>query len=97
MNAPAKITELEVGYDVPAVPGMAYEDIQTPCLILDLDALERNVKKMGDYARAHKALIVFDAAYVSFIRDPQLPQSIFEIPGARVSVGRVRSKVASTQ
>ena len=30
---------------------MAYEDIQTPCLILDLDALERNVKKMGDYAR----------------------------------------------
>ena len=32
---------------------MAYEDIQTPCLILDLDALERNVKKMGDYARAH--------------------------------------------
>jgi 3-hydroxy-D-aspartate aldolase len=53
MNAPAKITELEVGYDVPAVPGMAYEDIQTPCLILDLDALERNVKKLGDYAKAH--------------------------------------------
>ena len=28
-------------------------DIQTPCLILDLDALERNVKKMGDYAKKH--------------------------------------------
>ncbi|MBV1787140.1 DSD1 family PLP-dependent enzyme [Marinobacterium sp. D7] len=28
-------------------------DIQTPCLILDLDALERNIKKMGDYAKAH--------------------------------------------
>lgn len=48
-----KIDDLEVGYDIPAHIGMAYEDIQTPCLILDLDALERNVRKMGDYARAH--------------------------------------------
>ena len=39
-----KIDELEVGFDVPAHIGMAYEDIQTPCLILDRDALERNVK-----------------------------------------------------
>ena len=44
---------LEVGYDVPALPGMAEAEIQTPCLVLDLDALERNVKKMGDYAKAH--------------------------------------------
>ncbi|MFZ1815855.1 MAG: 3-hydroxy-D-aspartate aldolase BhcC [Rhizobiaceae bacterium] len=53
MNAPAKIGDLEVGFDVPAVPGMDEKDIQTPCLILDLDALERNIKKMGDYAKAH--------------------------------------------
>jgi len=46
------IDELEVGYDVPALPGMDAADIQTPCLILDLDALERNVRKMGDYASA---------------------------------------------
>lgn len=45
--------DLEVGYDVPALPGMDEADIQTPCLILDLDALERNIKKMGDYAKAH--------------------------------------------
>ncbi len=45
--------EMDVGFDVPAVPGMDEKDIQTPCLILDLDALERNIKKMGDYARAH--------------------------------------------
>ena len=45
--------DLEVGYDVPALPGMDAADIQTPCLILDLDALERNIKKMGDYAKAH--------------------------------------------
>ena len=32
---------------------MSVDEIQTPCLILDLDALERNIKKMGDYAKAH--------------------------------------------
>ncbi len=44
---------LEVGYDVPALPGMDEDEIQTPCLILDLDALERNVRKLGAYAKAH--------------------------------------------
>ncbi|HEY0275442.1 MAG TPA: alanine racemase [Paenirhodobacter sp.] len=44
---------LEVGFDVPALPGMDAGDIQTPCLILDLEALERNIRKLGDYARAH--------------------------------------------
>jgi|TARA_B110000977_G_scaffold3605_1_gene4988 3-hydroxy-D-aspartate aldolase len=43
--------ELEVGYDVPAVPGMDEADIETPCLILDLDALERNIIKMGKVAK----------------------------------------------
>jgi LL-diaminopimelate aminotransferase len=36
-----------------------------------------------DYAREHRALILFDAAYESFIRDDSLPHSIFEIEGAR--------------
>ena len=53
MNAHTDLSNLEVGYDVPALPGMDEADIQTPCLILDLDALERNIVKMGDYARAH--------------------------------------------
>jgi 3-hydroxy-D-aspartate aldolase len=53
MNAPTTFDGLEVGFDIPALPGMAEADIQTPCLVLDLDALERNVKKMGDYAKAH--------------------------------------------
>ena len=44
---------LEVGYDIPALPGMDATDIQTPALVLDLDALERNIKKMGDWAAAH--------------------------------------------
>src|SRR5215469_17767843 len=53
MNIEAKYVGLEVGYDVPALPGMSEDEIQTPCLILDLDALERNIRKMGDYASAH--------------------------------------------
>jgi LL-diaminopimelate aminotransferase len=36
-----------------------------------------------DFARANKALILYDAAYESFIRDAELPRSIFEIDGAR--------------
>jgi 3-hydroxy-D-aspartate aldolase len=53
MNAEPKFEGLEVGFDIPALPGMDEADIQTPCLILDLDALERNIAKMGAYARAH--------------------------------------------
>lgn len=53
MNAPVKFDGLEVGFDVPALPGMNESEIQTPCLVLDLDALERNIKKMGDWAREH--------------------------------------------
>lgn len=45
--------QLDVGFDVPALPGMKADNIQTPALVLDLDALERNIKKMGDYAKAH--------------------------------------------
>ena len=44
-----------------------------------------------DYARKSKALILFDAAYVAYIRDPDLPQSIFEIPGARECAIEFRS------
>jgi len=52
MNAQSDFAGLEVGFDVPALPGMDEADIQTPCLVLDLDALERNVEKMGARAKA---------------------------------------------
>ncbi|CBL46652.1 Aminotransferase [gamma proteobacterium HdN1] len=35
-----------------------------------------------EYARKNRSLILFDAAYEAFIRDPDLPHSIYEIPGA---------------
>lgn len=41
------------------------------------------LKEWVDYARENKALILFDAAYESFIRDGELPRSIYEIEGAR--------------
>ncbi len=40
------------------------------------------LKVWVDYAIEHKALILFDAAYEAFIRDDQLPRSIFEVEGA---------------
>ena len=36
-----------------------------------------------DWALENEALIVYDAAYKAFISDPGVPQSIFEIPGAK--------------
>ena len=53
MNKQVNFEEYEVGYDIPAAIGMDESEIQTPCLVLDLDALERNIKKMGDYAASH--------------------------------------------
>jgi len=53
VNATTDFAGHDVGYDIPAVPGMDEADIQTPCLVLDLDALERNIVKMGQYAQAH--------------------------------------------
>jgi LL-diaminopimelate aminotransferase len=35
------------------------------------------------YARAHRAILLFDSAYEAYIRDPAIPHSIYEIPGAR--------------
>jgi LL-diaminopimelate aminotransferase len=36
-----------------------------------------------EYARKNRAIILYDAAYESYIRDPQIPHSIYEIAGAR--------------
>ena len=49
------------------------------------------LKTWVDYAKDNKALILFDAAYESFIRDESLPHSIFEIEGAREVAVEFRS------
>ena len=53
MKDAINLDDFDVGFDIPAKPGMAVADIQTPALVLDLDALEANIRKMGDYAAAH--------------------------------------------
>lgn len=41
------------------------------------------LKKWVDYANANDAVILFDAAYETFISDPALPKSIYQIEGAK--------------
>jgi LL-diaminopimelate aminotransferase len=41
------------------------------------------LRRWVDYAIENKALILFDAAYEAFIRDEELPHSIYEVEGAR--------------
>ena len=47
--------------------------------VLDRAALTRWV----EYARENEAVILFDSAYSAYIREPGLPGSIYEIPGAK--------------
>jgi LL-diaminopimelate aminotransferase len=42
-----------------------------------------SLQRWVDYAQKEGAVILFDAAYEAFIREPGLVHSIFEIPGAR--------------
>ncbi len=44
-----------------------------------------------EYALAKDAVILFDAAYEAYIRDPEVPHSIYEIPGARKCAIEFRS------
>ena len=39
--------------NVPASIGMPIEEVDTPCLMVDLDAFERNVAKMGGFMKAN--------------------------------------------
>ncbi|WP_409200839.1 LL-diaminopimelate aminotransferase [Methanobrevibacter sp. DSM 116169] len=41
------------------------------------------LKTFVDYAREHKSLILFDAAYEKFINESDVPHSIYEIEGAK--------------
>ncbi|MFM7100092.1 MAG: LL-diaminopimelate aminotransferase [Verrucomicrobiota bacterium] len=44
-----------------------------------------------DYALAHRAILLFDAAYEAYITEPGIPHSIYEIPGARECAIEFRS------
>jgi LL-diaminopimelate aminotransferase len=46
-------------------------------------ATRETLQRWVDYARAHEATILYDAAYEAYIADEGLPHSIYEIDGAR--------------
>lgn len=47
--------------------------------------------KLVDFANKNGCIIIYDAAYFAFIRDENLPKTIFEIPGARTCAIEVNS------
>ncbi|GHT67812.1 LL-diaminopimelate aminotransferase [Bacteroidia bacterium] len=49
------------------------------------------LKKWVDYARQNDVLILFDAAYESYISEPDVPHSIYEIEGAKEVAVEFRS------
>ncbi|CRX39447.1 LL-diaminopimelate aminotransferase [Estrella lausannensis] len=44
---------------------------------------KEELKRVVDFAKKHKSVILFDAAYSSYIQGESLPRSIFEIEGAK--------------
>lgn len=46
-------------------------------------ATKDQLQAFVNYARTHRSVIVFDAAYSAYVSDPNLPRSIYEIESAR--------------
>jgi LL-diaminopimelate aminotransferase len=72
------------GY-VPAVPAAPADLIYLcfPNNPTGAVATRAQLKAWVDYARANRAILLFDSAYEAYIRDPAIPHSIYEIEGAR--------------
>lgn len=45
-------------------------------------ATHEQLRHFVEYARRHRSVLIFDAAYSDFIRQADLPRSIYEVPGA---------------
>ncbi len=54
-------------------------------------ATKEYLQRWVNYAKAHDAIILFDAAYEAFITDESLPHSIYEAEGARECAIEFRS------
>lgn len=72
------------GY-VPAIPSVATDLIYLcfPNNPTGAVATKAQLEAWVAYAKKNKAIILFDSAYEAYIRDPQIPHSIYEIEGAR--------------
>ena len=54
-------------------------------------ATREQLQTWVDYANAHGSVILFDSAYEAYITQPDIPHSIFEIPGAKTCAIEFRS------
>ncbi|MBV9558711.1 MAG: DSD1 family PLP-dependent enzyme [Pseudolabrys sp.] len=54
MNVKAKLADPIVGLNVPATVGMPLDEVATPALLIDLDAFERNIERMRQFAERNK-------------------------------------------
>jgi LL-diaminopimelate aminotransferase len=72
------------GY-VPAIPSVATDLIYLcfPNNPTGAVATKTQLAAWIAYAKKNKAIILFDSAYEAYIRDPQIPHSIYELEGAR--------------
>lgn len=78
---------------VPAPPGEKADVIYlcSPNNPTGAAASREQLTAWVDYARTHQAIILFDAAYEAYISQPDMPHSIYEIPGARECAIEFRS------
>ena len=72
------------GY-VPSIPGNATDLIYLcfPNNPTGAVATKAQLAEWVAYAKKNQAIILFDSAYEAYIRDPEIPRSIYEIEGAR--------------
>ena len=54
-------------------------------------ATRQQLTRWVEYARANEAILLYDAAYEGYITEPEIPHSIFEIPGAHECAIEFRS------
>lgn len=71
------------------IPDMIY--ICSPNNPTGAAATREQLQTWVDYANEHGSVILFDSAYEAFITEPDIPHSIFEIPGAKTCAIEFRS------
>ena len=84
----AGITYLESTHQNGFIPDLPQENVDLIYLCFPNNPTGATITRSQlqawvDFARENKALILYDAAYESFIRNAELPKSIFELEGAR--------------
>ncbi len=92
----SKIKYLECTYENRFIPDIPDEKVDLIYLCFPNNPTgapitKDELKKWVDYARENKAIILYDAAYESFIRDKDVPHSIYEVEGAKEVAVEFRS------